>query len=70
MSKIRVTNPYFEKEYKVVEAFNDIEYNLHNIESGLGDFLLLHTTDGEAITINPSNYASVEIVKETEDEHL
>jgi len=61
MSKIRVTNPYFEKEYKVVEGFGDIEYNLHNIKQGLGEFLLLHTTDGETITINPSNYASVEI---------
>lgn len=67
MSKIRVNNPYFEKEYKVVEEFDDIEYNLHNLEHGLGDFLLLHTIDGEAITINPSNYASVEIVKETEE---
>lgn len=68
MSKIRVTNPYFEKEYKVVEEFNDIEYNLHNLEQGLGDFLILHTVDGEAITINPSNYASVEIAKEAENE--
>ena len=67
MSKIRVNNPYFEKEYKVMEEFDDIEYNLHNLEHGLGDFLLLHTIDGEAITINPSNYASVEIVKETEE---
>ena len=68
MSKIRVTNPYFEKEYKVVEDFNDIECNLHNLEQGLGDFLLLHTIDGETITINPSNYASVEIVKEADND--
>lgn len=66
MSKIRVTNPYFEKEYKVVEGRGDIEYNLHNITNGLGDFLVLHTTDGETVTINPSNYASVEIAGDTE----
>ena len=61
MSKVRVTNPYFEKEYNVVEGRGNIEYNLHNITQGLGDFLFLHTTDGETITINPSNFASVEI---------
>ncbi len=66
MSKIRVTNPYFEKEYKVVEGHGDIEYNLHNIKDGLEDFLFLHTTDGETITINPSNYASVEIAGDEE----
>lgn len=61
MSKVRVTNPYFEKEYNVVEGRGDIEYNLHNISQGLGDFLVLHTTEEETITINPSNFASVEI---------
>ena len=61
MIKIRVTNPYFEKEYKVVEGYGDIEYNLHNIKQGLRDFLVLHTVDGVTLTINPSNYASVEI---------
>lgn len=60
MSKIKVTNPYFEKEYSVVEGRGDIEYNLHNITQGLADFLVLHTVDGVTITINPSNYASVE----------
>ena len=63
MTKVRVTNPYVEKEYEVVEIFSDIEYNLVNIEQGYGDFLLLHTKDGTVITINPSNYASVEIVE-------
>lgn len=61
MSKIRVTNPYFEKEYEVVEGRGDIEYNLVRIKQGLRDFLLLHTPDGVTITINPSNCASVEI---------
>lgn len=61
MTKIKVTNPYFEKEYKVVEGRGDIEYNLVHIKQGLRDFLLLHTPDGVTITINPSNYASIEI---------
>lgn len=61
MSKIRVTNPYFEKEYTVEEGRGDIEYNLVRIQQGLRGFLLLHTIDGETITINPSNYASIEI---------
>jgi len=61
MSKIRVTNPYFEKEYKVEEGRGDIEYKLVRIQQGLRGFLLLHTTDGETLTINPLNYASVEI---------
>jgi len=46
MSKIRVTNPYFEKEYKVEEGRGDIEYKLVRIQQGLRGFLLLHTTDG------------------------
>lgn len=61
MTKIRVTNTYFEKEYKVEEGHGDIEYNLVHIQQGLRGFLLLHTIDGETITINPSNYASIEI---------
>lgn len=61
MSKIRVTNPYFEKEYKVVEGRGDIEYNLVRIQQRLKSFLLLHTIDGETLTINPSHYASIEI---------
>ena len=61
MTKIRVTNPHFEKEYKVEEGRGDIEYNLVRIQQGLRGFLLLHTTDGETLTINPSNYASIKI---------
>jgi hypothetical protein len=61
MSKIRVTNPYFEKEYKVVEGRGDIEYKLVRIQQGLKSFLLLHTPDGDTLTINPSNFASIEI---------
>ena len=67
MTKIRVTRAYVENEYEVVEEFNDIEYNLHNLEQGLGDFLVLHTIDGKTITINPSNCVSVEIAKEEEE---
>lgn len=66
MSKIRVTNPHFEKEYKAVEGRVDIEYKLVRIQQGLKGFLLLHTPDGETFTINPSNFASVEIAGDTE----
>jgi hypothetical protein len=38
MTKIRVTNPYFEKEYKVEEGRGDIEYNLVRIQQGLRGF--------------------------------
>ena len=61
MSKIKVTNPYFEKEYKVEEGRSDIEYNLVRIQQKSKGFLLLHTTDGDTLTINPSNCASIEI---------
>jgi len=65
MSKIRVTNPYFEKEYKVVEGRGDIECNLVLSQQGLRGFLILHTPDGDTITVNPSNCASIEIEADT-----
>lgn len=63
--KIAVRNPYYEKEYDVVETLDDVVNFITNIRHGNEDFIVCHTIDGLLLTISPSNFASVEF-KEAE----
>lgn len=63
MEKIRIYNPYFEKEYKVTENIGDIECALVNISRGNEEFIHLHDFEtGNPITISPKCCASVEVL--------
>lgn len=63
---VKITNPYFEKSYKVTEDKGNIECTLKNIDRGNQKFLHLHDYEtGDAITISPACCASIEF-KESE----
>ncbi len=62
MQIVKIYNPYFDKEYKVVESKGDIEQILVNIIRGNENFLHLHDYEtGNSITISPKNCASMEV---------
>ena len=68
MTVIKITNPYFDKTYKVVEKKDNVEYSISNIRRGNEEFLFLHDIEtGDVITISPRCCASVEIQAESED---
>lgn len=65
MTIIEITNPYYDKEYRVKENTKDIEHFLACIRDGYEPFMILHTENDKTITINPSKLASFEILGET-----
>ena len=66
---VKITNPYFDKTYKVAECIGDVEYALKNIERGNERFLHLHDYEtGVPITISPACCASVEFKTESEED--
>ena len=67
MTVIEITNPYFNKTYKVVEERSNIEHSMKNIHRGNEECLFLHDIEtGNLITISPRCCASVEIQAESE----
>lgn len=62
MQIVKIYNPYFEKEYEVIESKGYIEQTLVNIERGNESILHLHEHEtGNPITISPKCCASVEV---------
>jgi len=62
MQIVKIYNPYFDKEYKVVESKGDIEQTIMNIERGNEEFLHLHDYEtGNLIIISPKYCAVVEV---------
>lgn len=68
MTKILLRNPNFEEEIKVKEDYGHILNMLEWLERGNIDYLHLQQVEpNEAIiTINPKNFAKIEIYEETE----
>ena len=64
---IKVSNPYWDKEYEVTTSKKYIENTINNIVRGYENFIVLHTVEGTILTIAPKNFASVEIVDEKND---
>lgn len=65
--KIKVTNPNYEKEYIAQnnKLSNWINF-LTNHQRGNEDCFSFTDVTGKYITINPKNFASVEVMKEVE----
>ena len=61
---IKVTNPYWDKEYKVIEDAKYFESCCKNISVGNEEFIIFHNQNKEIITINPRNFASIQIIQE------
>lgn len=62
MQIVKIYNPYFDKEYKVVESKGDIEQTVANIGRGYEEFLHLHDYEtGNSIIISPKCCAVVEV---------
>lgn len=59
---IKVTNPYWDKEYKVIEDTEYFEKCCENIRAGKEEFIIFHNQNGEVLTINPRNFASIQII--------
>lgn len=68
MTKILLRNPNFEEEIKVKEDYGQILNMLEWLERGNIDYLHLQQVEpNEAIiTINPKNFAKIEIYGEVE----
>jgi hypothetical protein len=68
MTKILLRNPNFEEEIKVKEDYGHILNMLEWLERGNIDYLHLQQVEpNEAIiTINPKNFAKIEIYGEVE----
>lgn len=68
MTKILLRNPNFEEEIKVEEGYGHILNMLEWLERGNIDYLHLQQVEpNEAIiTINPKNFAKIEIYGEVE----
>ena len=66
--RIKVFNPYMDKEHEVIESRDSIENALWNIRSGYEDFIVVHTTDGKIVTLSPRNLASIEVEGGAEEE--
>jgi len=68
MTKILLRNPNFEEEIKVKEDYRHILNMLEWLERGNIDYLHLQQVEpNEAIiTINPKNFAKIEIYGEVE----
>ncbi|EID19817.1 hypothetical protein [Streptococcus anginosus] len=74
MAKLVLKNPYFEEEITVREDCTYFEHSLDNLNYGHVNCIQLHQIEpNEAlITINPKNFAKIEIYddKEVENETL
>lgn len=74
MAKLVLKNPYFEEEITVREDRTYFEHSLDNLNYGRANCIRLHQIEpNEAlITINPKNFAKIEIYddKEVENETL
>lgn len=61
MTKIQVTNPYWDKVYEVEESADYIKQSLNNVIRGNETFILLTTKNG-ALGLSPENIASLEVL--------
>lgn len=57
---IKVTNSYWDEEYEVIEDAKYFEQCCENIRAGNEEFIIFHNQNGEILTINPRNFASIE----------
>lgn len=60
-TRITVRGYCFDKCYDVVEDVGYIENAMGNVLRGNEPFIVLHTTDHILLSINPENYACVEV---------
>ena len=70
MAKLVLRNPYFEEEITVREDRTYFEHSLDNLNYGYVKCIQLHQIEpNEAlITINPKNFAKIEIYDDKEVE--
>nr|DAK15355.1 MAG TPA: hypothetical protein [Caudoviricetes sp.] len=70
MAKLVLKNPYFEEEITVREDRTYFEHSLDNLNYGYVKCIQLHQIEpNEAlITINPKNFAKIEIYDDKEVE--
>ena len=61
MTKIQVTNPYWDKVYEVEESADYIKQSLNNVIRGNETFILLTTKNG-ALGLSPEKVASLEVL--------
>ena len=61
MTKIKITNPYYDKEMNVLESVEEIERQVEHIDLGYRECVKLHTDNGELVLLSPRNIASCEI---------
>ena len=61
MTKIQVTNPYWDKVYEVEEPADYIKQSLNNVIRGNATFILLTTKNG-ALGLSPEHIASLEVL--------
>jgi hypothetical protein len=68
MAKIVLKNPYFEEEIKVKESRKLVADMLNWMQQGNLDFMTLQQVDPSEniITLNPKNFAKVEIYEDEE----
>lgn len=65
--KINITNPYYDKDYEVVQDEMYFLDALNNVKKGYCDFIHFEQTNGRSLIINPSNIASIEVLQESEE---
>lgn len=61
MTKIKLTNPYWDKVYEVEESAEYIKRSLNNVIRGNEPFILLTTKNG-ALGLSPNNIATFEVL--------
>lgn len=61
MTKIKLTNPYWDKVYEVEESAEYIKRSLNNVVRGNESFIVLTTKNG-ALGLSPSNIATFEVL--------
>ena len=61
MTKIQVTNPYWDKVYEVEESADYIKQSLNNVIRGNETYILLTTKNG-ALGLSPENIATLEVL--------
>lgn len=59
--RIKVFNPYWEREWEVNESKGYFEQCMKNILRGNEDFIMLTTKTG-ALSLSPKNLASIEVM--------
>jgi len=64
--KIKVTNPYYEKEYITDRTVDEWTNFLENFLRENVEIFVFADASGSIVTINPSNFASVEAMEVAE----